>query len=144
MNNHYECKDRFLRLVIQPCPQSKRIIKTGIEDITINSSHGAIDRINPEEAVYCETLTNPAVNCCNSIGEKISSNTVSFKNWTYEGAYIRHYQYKTIEEFIKGKMQRGYPTKYKNYGKDISLDDFFTINKKTPEKLNIANKLLDN
>lgn len=137
VNNHYECKDRFLRLVSQSYPQSKRIMKTGIKDVVINSSHGAIDRMNSEEAIYCSVLKNPSVNCCNSIGVKVKSNTVSFENWTYEGAHIKHYQYKTIEEFIEGKMKRGYPTKYKNYGKDVSFDDFFTINKRTPEKENI-------
>ena len=142
MNNHYECKDRFQRLVPQLYPQSKRIIKTGIKDVVINSSHGAIDRMNPKEVIYCNVLENPSVNCCNSIAVKVKSNTVSFENWTYEGAYIKHYQYKTIEEFIEGKMKRGYPTKYKNYGKDISFDDFFSINERTPEKEKIIKNYL--
>ena len=39
-------------------------------------------------------------------------------------------------------MKRGYPTLFKNSGKDMNLEDFFALNTKTAEKLALANKLL--
>lgn len=38
-------------------------------------------------------------------------------------------------------MKRGYPTLYKNMGKDLNLNDFFRLNELTDEKVALAAKL---
>ena len=115
---------------------SKRLIRTGLS-LTVNSSHGPIATAQMNE--YNNGIKN-TIKVCNIAGEPLIANKLAFNNWTYAGGYLAHYRYKTIEEFITNKMKRGYPTLYKNSGKDLSFVDFFKLNTLTPEKINyIAN-----
>ena len=79
------------------------------------------------------------ITLCNSEGQKIN-NTIAISNWTHKTAYLAHYRFKTISEYIELKMKRGYPTLYKNSGKDLNLLDFFKLNNLTQEKLDFLAK----
>lgn len=63
---------------------------------------------------------------------------------TWNKARINHYRFKTIEEYVMNKMVRRWPTDYLNSGKNgLNINFFFKFNKKTDEKVNYANYLLD-
>lgn len=108
--------------------QTKIIIKTTIDNLVFTSPHGA--------------LTNNNVKCVNTKG-KFCENAIMVKHPTWANACLHHYRFKTLEEFIKNKMVRLWPTTYKNGGKSfLTVDTFFKYNKKTPEKVKYANMLL--
>lgn len=114
---------------------TKRIMRTNC-DLTVNSSHGPIRAAKMSE--YKAEAPN-TIAVCNTDGQKII-NDIVIKNWTHRTAYLAHYRYKTISEYINLKLKRGYPTLYKNSGKDLSIGDFFCLNKPTPEKIEYAAK----
>ena len=63
----------------------------------------------------------------------------------WKGAWLNHYRFKTIEEYVKQKMVRLWPTAYKGGGSGyLNTDLFFQYNKKTNEKVELARKLLKN
>lgn len=117
---------------------SKRIVKTNL-NLVINSSHGPIR--NAQILEYATDKVNDII-ICNTNGELIN-NHIFFEKWTHDTAYLAHYRFKTIEEYITNKMARGYATLYKNSGKDLNLDDYFELNKVTLPKLQTASKLLN-
>ena len=141
--NNYNVKKRFTHEFKQnPATKyneytfTKRIVRCNIPGVVINSSHGPVDRQSTNESIYCETLKNTNINCCNVAGKKIAVNDIAiFDDWSWDGAHLRHYRFKTLEEYVNNKMKRGYPTLYKNEGKDLNLNDFFRLNLITDEKL---------
>jgi len=110
---------------------SKRFIRTGLE-LVVNSSHGPIAKAQMNEY---DTVIKNKLKVCNIAGEPLVSNTLAFSSWTHKGGYLAHYRFKTIEEYVTCKMKRGYPTLYKNSGKDMNFADFFKLNTITDEKL---------
>lgn len=110
---------------------SKRFVRTGL-NIVINSSHGPIATAQMNEY---KTETENMLKVCNIAGQKLGRNNLAFKEWTYDGGYLAHYRYKTIEEYATCKKKRGYATLYKNSGKDMSYEEFFKLNELTAEKL---------
>lgn len=141
-NGNYNVQDRFTHEYKQStaqkyaeCKFTKRFVRCNLKNIIINSSHGPIDRASQNESVYCETLTNDFVKACNVEGKPLSFNGTAIYEWSYNGAHLKHYRFKTIEEYVNNKMKRGYPTLYKNCGKDLNLNDFFRLNTITQEKL---------
>ena len=80
--------------------------------------------------------------CCNPTGASVDANS-PFQKFDFSIAYIRHYSTKTIGEWIKNKMKRGFPDRSEDNWKNIlNLDFFFRFNKKTKEKIEYAEKLL--
>ena len=80
---------------------------------------------------------------CNANGKTISNNQAIFP-FDHSTAYLRHYSTKTIEEFILGKKNRGFPDSTDEDSKVIlSLEYFFRYNKITEKKIEIAQKLLN-
>lgn len=147
-NGDYRMKDRFTHEYVQNTSNypevsfTKRIVKCNIPGVVINSSHGPLDRVQNNEAIYCTTLKNPNIVCCTVDGvPPYPMNGTSINNWSHNGAHLKHYRFKTIEEYITNKMKRGYPTLYKNMGKDLNLNDFFRLNELTDEKVALAAKL---
>lgn len=145
----FRVKTRFTHEYLQPKSVSfaehkfsKRIMKTKIPGLVINSSHGPINRISSSETVYNGAKSNPGVICCNVEGKPLKVNYLCFEDWSHKGAHLKHYRFKTIEEYITNKMKRGYPTLYKNCGKDLGLQDFFKLNQVTLAKLQVAATLL--
>lgn len=119
----------FLPITRSNTTQTKIILKTQLDNVEFSSPHGP--------------LTDKNVICVNTAGE-LCSNSILITNKTWQNAQLNHYRFKTIEEFVLNKMVRLWPTKYKNGGRTgLNLDLFFMFNKKTKEKLDYANYLLD-
>ena len=108
--------------------QTKPIIKTCLDNLEFTSAHGPVK--------------DNRVKCVNTAGE-LCDNAIMANKPTWKNACLHHYRFKTIEEFVLGKMVRLWPTHYKNGGKSaLNLNMFFKYNKKTNEKVQYAEKLL--
>ena len=98
---------------------------------------------------YWRRATNshrPKINIptCNQNGERISHYKPCINKTNYDCSYIKHYNTKTIEEFIK-KIKRGKSIGKSELGNNYwneSLHYFFKINNMTEEKLNYIKKEL--
>lgn len=109
--------------------QSKAILRTNIDNINITSPH-----VHSVTKTVVDATGKPCKD-----GIKMGNTPV------WKGAWLNHYRFKTIEEFIEQKMVRLWPTAYKGGGRGyINTDFFFQYNKKTNEKVELAKKLLEN
>ena len=129
-NGDYSVKKfkTYLPITNKLAVQTKPIIKTVIDIKTFSSAHGP-------------TNTKGVV-CVNTAGE-LCDNAITIKNVTWENACLKHYRFKTIEEFVLMKMVRLWPTHHMNGGKTgLNLNMFFQFNKKTKEKEKYAEDLL--
>lgn len=107
--------------------QAKSLVRTTIKDVNFISPH-----------CYLNVPTCDAMGKKCEIGIRIGNTVV------WHGAWLKHYRFKTLEEYITKKMVRLWPTAYMNGGKDrLDLDYFFMFNKKTPEKVKFARELSD-
>lgn len=107
--------------------QSKAILRTNIDKIKITSPH-----VHSVARTVVDAMGRPCKD-----GIKLGNTPV------WKGAWLNHYRFKTIEEFVEQKMVRLWPTAYKGGGSGyINTDLFFQYNKKTNEKVALANKLL--
>ena len=80
--------------------------------------------------------------CCNNCGEPCFSQS-PFASFNFDWAYIKHFTTKTIQEWLETKQKRGYPDQSDAIArKNLSVDKFFELNKKTPEKLAFIEKFL--
>ena len=81
------------------------------------------------------------VKCCNADGVECNANS-PFSEYTFKTAWLRHYQTKTIEEYITVKKKRGFPDGNKNFfKKNDAIKEFFNRNKKTDEKVNYLKEI---
>ena len=109
--------------------QCKGILRTDIEKVNITSPH--------VHSVTKDVVDATGKPCKDGI--KIGNAPI------WKGAWLNHYRFRTIEEFIKQKMVRLWPTGYKGGGSGyINTNLFFQYNKKTAEKTELANRLLGN
>jgi pyruvyltransferase len=82
------------------------------------------------------------IRCCNSIGEPVKNKMFLDKS-IWDGALLKHYRFKTIEEYIINKINRGWPTLYGNSGVDkMNIDWFFDFNERTKEKEDYGKNIL--
>lgn len=129
-NGDYSVKKfkTFLPITKKDSVQSKVILKTQLDNVEFTSTHGPIK--------------DPRVVCVNTAGE-LCENAITVKKPTWENCCLNHYRFKTIEEFVLNKMVRLWPTAYLGGGtKGLNLNMFFRYNKKTPEKVEYAEKLI--
>lgn len=78
---------------------------------------------------------NSLIKCCSPSGVKIIPNS-HYSSIDFKYAYLKHYNTKTIEEWLDIKTQRGFPDGNKDYFKKINVvKDFFKVNKITEEKI---------
>lgn len=113
----------------------KRIVKTKIKNLHINSSHGPIDLADIGEVANDQIINNEGIIAVNAAGKVVTRNGCSISCPTHTSAHLRHYRFKTIEEYVTNKMKRGYATLWKNSGQDLSTDEFFAANEVTDEKI---------
>lgn len=119
-DNNYNLKNRFPDGIMNK--MGKSVIRGGL-DIKDNEFHGHAF----EHHKYCDVLGNPL---------QLKPLSVVSDSIIKTDIYFRHYNTKTIQEFIDIKMKRLYPDRPDEIGKtQIKLDFFFHINKKTKEKL---------
>ena len=118
----------YLPLDRKDSVQTKIIIKTVLDNIKFTSTHGV--------------LHDKRVKCVDTAGN-LTENAINIMKPTWSNACLKHYRFKTIEEYVLNKMVRLWPTTYKNGGKDgLTLDMFFRFNQRTQEKENYAKQLL--
>lgn len=115
----------------------KELIRTNIQDLKINSVHVVKEGYSIGESEILifnskEAIQN--VHICDCDGNKIDFHHVDAFE-PFSCAYIKHFRYKTIQEYLDSKIQRGYPMPFRDYGTTLGLFDFFNSNGVTPEKL---------
>lgn len=79
--------------------------------------------------------------CCDNEGNLVNNNS-PFLDVNIKDAFIKHFWSKSMDEFLLKRL-RGYPdqkTLFIDMKKNI--DDYFEVNKKTPEKAEYAKKVL--
>lgn len=91
---------------------------------------------------YPHTPGNKNASCCNPEGLSVDANS-PFQDFNHSTLYLRHYRTKTVGEWMKNKMQRGFPDMMaEEWKKLLTLDVFFEYNKESEEKLSYAKKLV--
>lgn len=69
-----------------------------------------------------------------SEGKEIAPNSV-YQAFNYNGAFIKHYNTLTIEEFLYRRFgRRSYADRNSNFDKETVMNIFYTINEMTPQK----------
>ena len=139
-DNNYNCLDRFTEpdAHIHHWDQlefGKRIIRTKLH-INMNSSHGIIYTSTYHE---CFASGEPVV--INKTERDIDHDNAFELNSL---AYIKHFNCKSLQEFLNFKFTRGYPIPYRHSGMDLNLNDYFKTCKVTQEKLDYIQQWLDN
>ena len=132
INNNYSCLNRFHRWTAQT--HCKTIFRTKNNFVNfgnkyISDAHGCYDK----NLIVVSADGNICDNYNNDVGNKP----------IYKNAWLNHYRYKTLEEFIKFKLFRGYPDRPFEYtkSKGFGINTFFYANKKTKEKLEYIKSL---
>ena len=136
VNNDYSLRSRFTRAVDENFVENKwtkGIIRGGLGKITVNRGvDGAHLVLIPE--------IKKAVNCK---GEVVSNLTIR-NGRCWENAWLCHYRFKTIEEYVnkrrRGWTVEGYDKKFTD--SLFNLDMFFIFNKRTKEKEDLYNELI--
>lgn len=113
----------------------KSIIKT-----TVNSKSNMIGFCNPHFCMgLCKTM--------NSNREIIENPSFYTKQIYWEEAYLKHFTYKTISEYLNGKLLKGQADQTRDYFLEVNAQkyiySFFKANKPTKEKYEIVNSFLD-
>lgn len=94
-----------------------------------------VDSITAHGPLYLSNTIDSNGNICNNGNEK-SINPVCLGSHPIKtNTYLKHYRYKTLEEYIFCKLKREENNSNIRI-KALTLDEFFEWNKKTPEKLN--------
>ena len=107
---------------------TKSILRTNLDNLKFNSPHGPLKdkRIKP----------------VNSVGNPCENN-IEISNYTWNNAFLNHYRFKTIHEYVMNKMVKGWPTNYGDGGRTmLNLDFFFQFNTYTKEKNDYAMSLI--
>lgn len=79
---------------------------------------------------------------CDATGTQTNARN-GFEKPIWREAVIKHYRFKTLEEYITTKMQRLYPDQEpEQAAQKLDLNFFFKVNERTPEKEELADKLL--
>lgn len=112
-------------------------------DVQIVSQHFATNNLRYGEAFMYDVLFNKVWNSTNATlyQEKIYEDFWYYSE-LYNTCYIRHFQTKTIEEYIKYKLNRGssvWGEESEHFPYGIKM--FFSFNEKTKEKLDYIKSL---
>lgn len=79
--------------------------------------------------------------CCTCDGRFVEN--TPFNSFDYHIAYLKHFTTKTIGEYVRIKMKRGFPDLPPEVIRQhLDLDNFFAYNKRTDEKIQYAEKLM--
>lgn len=89
------------------------------------------------------TPTSRKYACCNSEGIPVDLNS-PFQTIEFKSVFLRHYRTKTVGEWVKNKMIRGFPDQSEfKWKKALCLDSFFEYNEKTEDKILYAQELFN-
>ena len=105
----------------------KSILRGGLSAIHYTTTH------TPHSLYY---------KCCAPEGDMVALNT-PFKQINYSTLYLRHYSTKTVGEWVRYKMKRGFADQSEESWKSVvNLDLFFRYNERTAEKEAYAAKVM--
>jgi hypothetical protein len=108
---------------------SKVLIKGGMNNVVIYQKLGG----EHGQFLNCVTLD------CN--GRLHNNNSFVLCDRVWKGAWLRHYRFKTINEYVNLKLKRLYPNVNEKTARNwLSLKDFFEYNEVTPAKLDFYEK----
>ena len=131
-NNDYSLQKRFLRGKFSQ--QGKSIFKTGIKQIN------SINVLNGHGPIGLKSCDPDGIICNNGLNKKLRHSNI-YQNPQKKNDYIKHFRYKTLQEFIDIKMIRLYPDKSHQLAKkEINFNNFFGVNKITKQKLDYIKK----
>ena len=145
-NNNYSVLTRFTDFgQIKMCNRGyKMMVRTNIPDLRINSVH-RLSTCPPSGETNAPIFNNKEVidniKCCNSNGEDFITFDIDVA--AKQSAYLKHFKYKTIEEYLEFKIKRGYPMPFLDYGTQLNLTAFFNINKLTTRKIEYIKQWLE-
>lgn len=89
------------------------------------------------------TPTSKYYYCCNSEGVAVRTNS-ALQEIEFKTVFLRHYRTKSIGEWVRNKMIRGFADQPdKSWKQILTLNHFFEYNQITKEKLDYANKILE-
>ena len=145
-NNNYNLEQRFTQKNAW-FPENlcfKELIKTKLTGISINSAHVVLP-IAPKSETNASIYNSQADlrKLKQFTAEGIDYHIGCCRPEQTKNAYLKHFRYKTLQEFLELKCNRGYPMPFRQHGKTIGLYDFFLANKATKEKLAYAEKWLE-
>ena len=120
------------------------MIRTNIPEIKINSVHKV--NVRPPAGETSALLFNSReivdqLKYCNSNGETYT--TCDLDVIATQAAYLKHFRYKTLQEYLELKIRRGYPMPFLDYGRQLNLTGFFLMNRMTASKIAYAKEWLE-
>lgn len=125
-DNNYSI-NRFNR-VVNPEDICNRITKT-----LVRGGQNELKIYQEPGGAHGQHLNCKTVDC---YGNLCDNEKIFLDNRIWDIAWLRHYRFKTIEEYLYLKLDRLYPDVDKITAKRwLDIDSFFGYNKKTPEKV---------
>ena len=136
VDGNYSVLERFTR------PADKNYSENGWDKGIIRGGLGKINVSRARDGGHMHNIPQ-AKNAVNCVGKKVDWKRMN-NGRCWDNAWLNHYRYKTIEEYV-WKRNRGWSVE--GYSDDFtkklfSLDKFYTINKRTEEKTNLFNELI--
>lgn len=138
---HYENKpvyDRFFIPVKNPYENDKNTFKLfirGDERINLNFTDANAVNYNVYKSDFNIVMTN---------GAKVGPLEM-YGRFSYDGAYLKHYQTLTIDEFLCRRFgRRSYADNASTFSKEKVMGIFSTICEITPEKQEIIDRFFEN
>lgn len=131
------CRQRFTA----PLPYDMRRFKDFPENNHIKSIvRGGLKHINWRFITHTPWCF---YKCCDGQGKECNVRS-PYNPYNFDVAYFRHYYTKTIGEWVRVKMARGYGDMDDDTAKKkLGLDVFFMLNKRTAEKERYAESLIN-
>ena len=129
-NGDYSLQSRFTHIAEDDglSHLCKPIIRTRMHQAVINSAHGFI-----WDGIFQDS-NNKFIYGCTTTGHQFVQGGFILQEYNFKKAWIKHFMFKTLEEYIDNKQKRGWPD---SFGDTIfmNLDYFFECNKVTQDKL---------
>ena len=92
---------------------------------------------------YNPHTPNIGLKCCDNRGKECEDS--AFNPYNFDVCYLKHYQTKTIEEYLINKIKRGYPDRNDgSFSKIDAINRFFKVNEATKEKDDYLYSLMNN
>jgi len=131
-NNNYNLLNRLTHpaKTVSEDMLCKQLVKTNIPGLHVNAVHQLKPKTSPVETKA--EMINDQANLRFYDGTGYYSNGLDMV--TQAPAYLKHFKFKTIQEYLDFKCIRGYPMPYKNSGIFLGIREFFNNNQFTIEK----------
>ena len=135
---HYENKpmyDRFTVPISNPYGNEKNTFK-----LIIRGDEGFHIQFNDANAVEYTITSRPKFLIVSPAGEVLDPLWM-YQNYTYESAYLKHYQTLTIDEFLCRRFgRRSYADNASSFNREKVMGIFYQICEMTPEKEEIVDE----